>query len=49
MIALFIKSGRGWFWELLLWLLIVELPRAIQLSVSYRARPSMTHKDRPGA
>ena len=26
MIALFIKSGRGWFWELLPWFLIVELP-----------------------
>ena len=24
------KSGRGWFWELLLWLLIVELPQVDQ-------------------
>jgi hypothetical protein len=30
MIALFIKFGRGWFWELLLWLLIVELPQGDQ-------------------
>jgi len=27
MIGLFIK--RGWFWELLLWLLILELARVI--------------------
>ena len=29
MIGLFIKSGRGWFWELMFWLLIVELARLI--------------------
>jgi hypothetical protein len=29
MISLFIKSGRGWFWELMLWLFIVELARVI--------------------
>jgi hypothetical protein len=28
-IRLFIKSGRGWFWELLLWLLVLELARLI--------------------
>jgi hypothetical protein len=26
---LLFKSGRGWFWELLLWLLVLELARVI--------------------
>jgi hypothetical protein len=26
MIGLFTKCSRGWFWELLLWLLVLELP-----------------------
>jgi|GraSoiStandDraft_17_1057272.scaffolds.fasta_scaffold1859277_2 hypothetical protein len=25
MVGLFIKCGRGWFWEALLWLLALEL------------------------
>jgi hypothetical protein len=29
MIALFTKCSRRWFWELLLWLLIVELAKVI--------------------
>jgi hypothetical protein len=29
MIGLFIKSGRGCFWEALLWLLVLELARVI--------------------
>jgi hypothetical protein len=29
MIGLFFKSSRGWFWELMFWLLIVELARVI--------------------
>jgi hypothetical protein len=29
MIALFIKFGWGWFWELLLWLLVLGLARVI--------------------
>jgi hypothetical protein len=29
MIGLFTKWGRGWFWELMFWLLIVELARVI--------------------
>jgi hypothetical protein len=29
MIALFIKSGRGWFWELLAWVLLLLLARLI--------------------
>jgi hypothetical protein len=29
MIGLFIKSGRGWFCELMFWLLILELARLI--------------------
>jgi hypothetical protein len=29
MIGLFAKCGRGWFWELLLWLLVLELARMI--------------------
>jgi hypothetical protein len=29
MIGLFIKSGRGCFWELMFWLLILELARYI--------------------
>jgi hypothetical protein len=29
MIALFTRCGRGWFWELLLWLLVLELARVI--------------------
>jgi hypothetical protein len=29
MIRLFIKSGRGWVWELLLWLLVLGLARVI--------------------
>ena len=29
MIGLFIKSGRVWFWELMFWLLILELARVI--------------------
>jgi hypothetical protein len=43
MIALFIKSGRGWFWELLLWLLIVELPRVIS---SYSSTPMISTSTR---
>jgi hypothetical protein len=29
MIGLFTKCSRGWFWELMFWLLIVELARVI--------------------
>jgi hypothetical protein len=29
MIALFARCGRGWFGELLLWLLVLELARMI--------------------
>jgi hypothetical protein len=29
MIALFTRCGRGWFGELLLWLLVLELARVI--------------------
>jgi hypothetical protein len=42
MISLFIKSGWGWFWELLFWLLIVELARVsadrrrAELAITFR-------------
>jgi hypothetical protein len=29
MIRLLARCGRGWFWELLLWLLVLELARVI--------------------
>jgi hypothetical protein len=29
MILLFTKCSRGWFWELLAWLLVLELARVI--------------------
>jgi hypothetical protein len=29
MIGLFTKCSRAWFWELLLWLLVLELARVI--------------------
>jgi hypothetical protein len=29
MIALLFKSGRGWPWELMFWLLVLELARVI--------------------
>ena len=29
MIALFTKCGRAWFWELMFWLLVLELARVI--------------------